>query len=79
MFARYDDAKLSRDIDPQARDKYFNAGLQYAVNKNFLLAAVLKHEQQGGDPNLAVPVAIPISVRSDRRGNEIGVWGQMSF
>jgi hypothetical protein len=79
VFARYDDARLSRDIDPQARDKYFNAGLQYAVNKNFLLAAVFKHEQQDDDPNLAMPVAIPIGVHADRRGNEIGIWGQVSF
>lgn len=79
LFARYDDAKLSRDIDPQARDKYFNAGVQYAVNKNFVLAAVFKHEQQDGNANLSVPVAIPIGVHADRRGNEIGVWGEVKF
>lgn len=79
VFTRYDDAKLSRDIDPQAHDKYFNAGVQYAVNRNFLLSAVFKHEQQDGDPTLSVPVAIPVGVHADRRGNEIGVWGQVKF
>lgn len=79
LFARCDDAKLSKNIDPLARDKYFNAGVQYEVNKNLVLAAVFKHEQQDGNPNLMVPGAIPIGAHPDRRGNEIGVWGEVKF
>ncbi len=79
LFARYDHANLSKNIDSTAEDKYYNAGVQYQVTKGFVLAAVYKHEQQDGNPNLMVPVAIPIGVHNDRSTDEFGIWGQVAF
>lgn len=79
VFARYDNANLSKDIDDSAKDKYYNAGVQYQVTKGFVLAAVYKHEQQDGNPNLLTPISIPIGVHSDRSTDEVGVWGEVKF
>lgn len=79
IFARYDNANLSKDIDDNAKDKYYNAGVQYQVTKGFVLAAVYKHEQQDGNPNLLTPISIPTGVHSDRSTDEVGVWGEVKF
>jgi cell fate (sporulation/competence/biofilm development) regulator YlbF (YheA/YmcA/DUF963 family) len=74
LFARYDNAKLSKDLDPKNKDTYYNLGLQYAVNKGFDLALVWKHEK--GDSMVNAPV--PVHVQSVKT-NEIGVFGQVAF
>lgn len=79
LFARYDNAKLSKDIDPQAKDKYYNAGVQFQVTKGLVLAAVYKHEQHDGNAALGLPVSIPIGVHADRKTDELGVWGEIKF
>jgi hypothetical protein len=43
-FARYDDVKTSKIVDPKLKDKYFNAGIQYSPVKNVDLALVYKRE-----------------------------------
>ncbi len=79
VFARYDHANLSKEIDPSAKDKYYNAGVQFQITKGFLLAAVFKHEQQNGNPALDVPVSIPNGDHANRKTNEVGVWGEVKF
>ncbi len=79
VFARYDNAKLSKDIDPQAKDKYYNVGVQFQVAKGFVLSAVYKHEQQDGNVLLANPISIPIGFHPNRKTDEVGVWGQVKF
>jgi len=74
LFARYDNAKLSKDLDPKKKDTYYNLGLQYAVTKGFDLALVWKHEK--GDSMVTAPV--PTHVQSVKT-NEIGVFGQVAF
>jgi len=75
LFARYDNVNLSTDLDKNANDEYYNAGVQYDVTKGFLLSLVYKHEK--GDKSVNDPM-LPtrvVSVKSD----EIGVFGEVKF
>ncbi|MGN2243679.1 porin [Frateuria sp. GZRR33] len=74
LFARYDNAKLSKDLDDAAKDVYYNLGLQYQVTKGFKLAAVWKHEK--AEHSVADPV--PPHVQNVKT-NEIGVFGEVAF
>jgi len=74
LFARYDNAKLSKDIDGEAKDVYYNLGLQYQVTKGFKLAGVWKHEK--ADRSVATP--LPAHVQNVKT-NEIGVFGEVAF
>lgn len=74
LFARYDSAKLSKDLDPAKKDTYYNAGVEFDVTKGFKLAAVYKHEK--GEMTAAMPLPIhTANIKTD----EIGVWGQVAF
>lgn len=74
LFARYDNAKLSKDLDKKAKDVYYNLGLEYQVTKGFKLAGVWKHEKN--DKSVATPT--PAHVQNVKT-NEIGVFGEVSF
>lgn len=74
LFGRYDSAKLSKNLDREAQDVYYNLGLEYQVSKGFKLAAVWKHEK--GDKSVTEP--IPSHVQTVKT-NEIGVWGEVAF
>ncbi|MFC5581026.1 porin [Rhodanobacter terrae] len=74
LFARYDSAKLSKDLDRNAKDTYYNAGVQFDITKGFQLAVVYKHEK--GDKSVTSPAPPHIqNVKTD----EIGVFGQVAF
>ncbi|HEV7123078.1 MAG TPA: porin [Rhodanobacter sp.] len=74
LFARYDHANLSKGINPSAKDVYYNAGVQYDVNKGFQLALVYKHEK--GAVSGTTPLPLPLAnVKTD----EVGVFGQVAF
>jgi hypothetical protein len=45
VFARYDDVKLSRDVSPQLKDKYFKVGVAYKPIKNIDVGLVYKDER----------------------------------
>jgi len=74
LFARYDNAKLSKDLDRSAKDVYYNLGLQYQVTKGFKLAGVWKHEML----DRSVPVPAPLHVQNVKT-NEIGMFGEVAF
>ena len=74
LFARYDSAKLSKSLDRDAKDTYYNAGVEYQVTKGFKLAGVWKHGKV--DKSVATPV--PPHVQNNKT-NEIGVFGEVSF
>lgn len=67
LFARYDQADLSKDLDPSLTDKYFNVGVQFEVRKGFKLAAVYKNDKRDNDTNV------------DLKTDEVGVWGEVKF
>ena len=73
-FARYDHAKLSQDIDPNKKDTYYNAGVQFDVTPGFVLAAVFKHE----DGKFSSSSPLPIH-QANIKTNEIGLWGQVKW
>jgi hypothetical protein len=66
LFARYDQADLSKDIDPSLQDTYYNVGVEFPVTKGFRLAAVYKDTRRE-------------SSSSETRTKELGVWGEVSF
>jgi len=74
LFARYDNAKLSKDLDRSSKDVYYNLGLQYQLTKGFKLAGVWKHETL--DRSVGVPA--PLHVQNVKT-NEIGVFGEVAF
>lgn len=74
LFARYDNVKLSKDLDPRNKDVYYNAGIQYQVTKGFRLAAVYKHET--ADATVAAPA--PLHVQNVKT-NEIGIFGEVKY
>lgn len=75
LFARYDNSSLSKQQDHAAKDKYYNAGVQFAVTKGFLVSAVYKHEK--GDRSVTDPM-LPPHVQSIKT-DEIGVFGEVKF
>lgn len=74
VFARYDRANLSRDLDPAARDTYYNAGVEYQVTRGFRLAAVYKHAERERTAATAAGLRT-----ADLRTDEVGVWGELRF
>jgi len=74
LFARYDNAKLSKTLDSANKDVYYNAGVEYQVTKGFKLAGVWKHEK--ADKSVDAPV--PPHVQNVKT-NEIGVFGEVAF
>ena len=66
LFARYDNADPSKDLDPSKKDKYYNAGISFPANKNITWAIVYKHEDLADTKN-------------DTTTKEIGVWAQIKF
>jgi len=74
LFARYDSSKLSKSLDREAKDTYYNAGVEYQVTKGFKLAGVWKH----GKVEKSVATPVPPHVQNTKT-NEIGVFGEVSF
>lgn len=66
VFARYDNADPSKDLDPSQKDKYYNLGVSFPANKNITWALVYKHENLSDNVN-------------DTKNNEYGVWAQVKF
>ena len=74
VFARYDNARLSRNLDRRAEDIYYNLGVQYQITRGFKLAGVWKHED--GDRSVTTP--LPAHAQTVTT-NELGVWGEVAF
>ena len=74
LFARYDNAKLSKTLDRDNKDVYYNAGVEFQITKGFKLAGVWKHEK--ADKSVTTPV--PLHVQNVKT-NEFGVFGEVAF
>lgn len=68
LFGRYDQADLSKRLDPSLQDTYYNLGVEFPITKGVKLAAVFKHTEQDNDAKT-----------KDVETNEIGVWGEFRF
>jgi len=67
LFARYDRADLSKDLDPDLQDTYYDIGVEFPIRKGIKLAAVYKNDHRQDD------AAIDLQTR------EFGMWGEVSF
>jgi hypothetical protein len=67
LFARYDNADPSKDVDPSQKDIYGNAGISFpTANKNITWAFVYKYEHLYDDVNSTTT-------------RQYGVWAQVKF
>jgi hypothetical protein len=86
VFARYDNTKLSADINPKLRDEYFNLGAAYKPIKPLDVAVVYKNEKvehgsntvSGADANGSYTIG---GANSNRYGrfSEYGVYVHYKF
>ncbi len=74
LFARYDSAKLSKTLDSDYKNVYYNAGVEFQVTKGFKLAGVWKH----GSVDKSVGTPLPPHVQNVKT-NEVGVFGEVRF
>lgn len=66
LFARYDNADPSKDLDPSKKDKYYNAGISFPANRNITWALAYKYEDLADNT-------------TDLKNREIGLWAQIKF
>ncbi len=76
LFARFDYAKPSQDLQPGLTDYYFNVGAQYQVHKNIVLALAFKHEKQD---NGSWKTSNTPGGYNKIDYNEVGLWTQVKF
>ena len=67
VFARYDQVKPSKDLDPSLKDTYWNAGVAFPVTKGVKVAVAYKDERLRNNTNV------------DVHTREIGAWGEVKF
>lgn len=85
VFGRYDDVKLSKDLAPDLKDKYFDVGLEaHPFNqdkKNIDVALVYKHEKMDGGPSGSTYATSNGSGfnEADGKYDEVGIWAQVAF
>ena len=86
VFARADDFKLSKDIAPNLKDKYFNIGVAYKPVKGVDIGLVYKYEKvehgtatiSGADANGSYVIG-GNSGANDGKFSEVGLYLQFSF
>ena len=67
VFARYDQADISKRLDPTLQDTYYNVGFEFPLTKGIKLATVYKNTHRRNDTNV------------DVKTQEVGVWGEVGF
>ena len=86
VFGRYDWVKYSKDLNPQFKQHYYDAGIQWEPVKIVDIALVYKRENLNngsisavsGYANQNAP-ALTIPVNGRATTNEIGIFGQLRF
>ncbi len=76
LFARFDYAKPSQDLQSGLTDYYFNVGAQYQAYKNVVLALAFKHEKQD---NGSWKTGNTPKGYTNINYNEVGLWTQVKF
>jgi hypothetical protein len=80
IFGRYDKANPSKDLKPALKDNFFDAGLEWRVNKSFAASLVYKNEEVKNG-SISTSDGTIGSTKSNNKGdyNEFGVWTVYSF
>jgi hypothetical protein len=80
VFARYDAAKPSKDLKPDLKFTYYNAGLQWALNKAFAASLVYKYaEVKGGTLGTGNGTIGSTNANSKGKYSEIGLFTVYNF
>lgn len=81
VFGRYDNAKLSKDLASDLKDKYFDVGLEAHPVKQVDVALVYKHEKMDGGPAGSTFSTTNGSGfnEADGKYDEVGIWTQVNF
>ena len=80
VFGRYDQAKPSKDIKPKLKFTYYNAGLQWTLNKAFAGSLVYKYaEVEGGTQGTSNGTIGSTKPPAKGKYNEIGVFTVYNF
>ena len=80
VFARDDDSKPSKDLKPNLKFSYYNAGLQWTVNKAFAASLVYKYaEVKGGTLSTGNGTIGSVNANDKGKYSEIGVFTVYNF
>jgi hypothetical protein len=80
VFARYDNASPSKDLKPNLDFTYYNAGLQWTLNKAFAASLVYKYaEVEGGTQGTGNGTIGSVNANSKGKYNEIGIFTVYNF
>ncbi|MFY9822554.1 MAG: carbohydrate porin [Thermoanaerobaculia bacterium] len=81
VFARYDDAKPSKDLKPGLKETYYNAGLQWTLNKSFAASLVYKYDEVKGGTFSTGDAGATGSVNANSKGkfSEFGIYTVYNF
>jgi hypothetical protein len=82
-FARWDQAKTSKDLNPSLKDEYFDVGLATHPTKHVDVALAYKRERMdGGFINTAYSgfsSRLATAPMTSGEVNEVGIWAQVAF
>ena len=78
---RYDTAKPSKDLKPGLKETYYNAGVQWTLNKAFAASLVYKYDEVKGGTFSTGDAGSTGSVNANSKGkfSEIGVYTVYNF
>jgi hypothetical protein len=77
IFARYDDAKPSKDLNPNLANTYFNVGVSFQPISKLDIAFVYKQDKV--ENGVLKTTNGTIGGVRDGKHDELGVWAQVSF
>ncbi|HEV7509739.1 MAG TPA: carbohydrate porin [Thermoanaerobaculia bacterium] len=81
IFARYDTSKPSKDLKPDLKETYYNAGVQWTLNKAFSASLVYKYDEVKGGTFTTGDAGATGSVNANSKGkfSEIGIYTVYNF
>lgn len=77
-FGRWDQAKTSRDLAPNRKDEYYNAGVSVQPIKQLAFALAYKHEKVDGGGFINTAYG-NLGGTVDGTVNEVGLWALVAF
>ena len=81
IFGRYDTAKPSKDLKPNLKETYYNAGVQWTLNKAFAASLVYKYDEVKGGTFSTGDAGSTGSTVAGSKGkfSEIGIYTVYNF
>ena len=83
LFARWDQAKTSKDLAPNLKDEYFNVGLATHPTKGVDVSLVYKREKMDNglinSQYSGFNKTLGTAPMTSGEVNEVGIWAQVAF